>query len=78
MRVLAQVQGNYRQSIKLHDAPSGKSVMNVLRKCEETGSMLDDLKGVTGLRRIERTDEFVQCVEETVQGSRFFVSAPWY
>jgi hypothetical protein len=42
-------QGNYRQHIKVSYTPSGKSVTNMPRNCEET-RVLDDLKGVTGLR----------------------------
>jgi urate oxidase len=48
--------------------------MIFIRKFDKTGSVVDNIKGVTGSKRKIELGVTVQCAEKTVQGSDFFAS----
>jgi hypothetical protein len=53
-----QVQINYKH-FTIREIPLRNSLMNIVRKCEETRFVSDNLKGVAGRKRAVRTDKTV-------------------
>jgi hypothetical protein len=62
-----QVQRNYTQHSDVRDDPSGYCLMSLIRKSEKKGSILCNVRGVTGRKRTLRSDETVEHVDEAVQ-----------